>query len=282
MHIYTLAACRLPIIRCQTLFIGLLIWAPCSIATVGPAFATPDRPGEHHHVASPAKHHQQPRPRRTRTERLVRLLPLLPLGLGVAAIFGPELTVSARTALFATGEPTPAFAFDATYREKGRAPIPPSDLQRVTQMTPDLWRTDDLIAHFRRHATAEQRAIAVVIKTEYCCGNAHRPCAITTAVMEKGQPQLKPYIAWIKHADATLADPTARDKKAAWDKQLIDAYDFRQGPGATIVLIDPKTGRRLRTDAAEMKLTRWHFDVSRGQTPTLDAVVKRFIRGDGA
>lgn len=185
-----------------------------------------------------------------------------------------------------TSTPTPkegpaaAWAFEKSHRDPGGQswkdlPITFAETPHIIPLTDVMWSRKQVIADFKKHKTAGQVAIAVIVKTEYCCDNGYRACAVTTAAFEKfSTPAIKKfrvYGAWVKNTrckmPGALADPVA---KTAWDAQIIAEYAFVQGPGATIELINPDDGASVHTDARVLKLYRTEFDASSGATPLLE------------
>lgn len=152
--------------------------------------------------------------------------------------------------------------------------------QNIIPMTTKLWTPKELIEDFKKNKTAEQEAILVIVKTEYCCTNRYRPCAVATASIEKRSTaelkKFRVYGAWVKNEKALPKgmDPKA---KAAWDDKVIDTYKFEQGPGATLDMIDPASGRMSHTDAVQMELYLPDFETRGGKTEKLEATLKAFL-----
>ncbi len=176
--------------------------------------------------------------------------------------------------------PAAAFAFEKSHRDpngeywKDR-PITFAETPSIHPLTATMWSRRDVIADFKKHKTAGQVAIAVIVKTEYCCDNGYRACAVTTAAFEKvSAPHIKKfrvYGAWIKNDRACKAPGVTPQVRTAWDNQVIAEYAFQQGPGATIELINPADAASVHTDAKVMKLYRQEFDATSGATPVLEA-----------
>ena len=80
------------------------------------------------------------------------------------------------------------------------------------------------------------------------------------------------FTAGVKHSDSMPKDAKSpRRENRLRDEQSSVNNGFVQGPGATtIVFIDPTTGKRARTDAAEMRLFQQAIDATNGATPVLD------------
>ncbi len=187
--------------------------------------------------------------------------------------------------------PAAALAFERGYRGAqiggyypDAKPIPFKDTKNIVPMNESLWSTVDLMADFRKNKTAEQKAILVVVKTEFCCTNTYRPCAVTTAALEKrSTPELKKfriYGAWVKNpkADQSVA---AKTGKAAWDAKVIKEYGFQQGPGATLVFIHPTSATHVRTDAGLLKLDMSDFEANKGAAPLLAAKIAEVLKAFG-
>ena len=188
--------------------------------------------------------------------------------------------------------PAAALAFDKSYRDpQGNTdkdkPIPFSDTKHIILMNKDLWSQKQIIEDFKKNKTEGQVAIAVIVKTEYCCDNEYRACAVTTAAFEKfSAPEIKKlrvYGAWIKN-DAACSVPglDSRQAKTNWDSAVIREYAFQQGPGATIMFIDPGTGKTVRTDAQKMGLYQTVFDKANGETPILQKKIEDVLRAFGS
>lgn len=178
---------------------------------------------------------------------------------------------------------TPAAVMERRFRGgEGSAPadarpIGFGDVQRIVRMDESRWKPEDLIAYYKRHKTPKQRGILVMVKTELCCDNGYRGCAVATSVLEKTHPELMVFMAWVKN-EAALEHGQDQARKAAWDQRVIDAYGFVQGPGARLVFLDPRSGAQIGTDAQEMKLYQSAFAEHRGTTPTFDRFAERALR----
>lgn len=166
-------------------------------------------------------------------------------------------------------------------------PIPYTDTKNITPMTETLWSPAQLIADFKKNKKDGQAAIAVIVKTEFCCTNKFRPCAVTTAAFEKFSTpvikKFKVYGAWVRNEKALPkgADAKTIAAKEAWDERVMTTYGFQQGPGATIVLIDPDTGRGLRTDAVQQQLYMEPFEKNQGATPVLEETLQKALEAFG-
>lgn len=200
---------------------------------------------------------------RARTVRLLSVLLFIP-----AAAFGT------------TGEeegPAAALAYELQFRGELCVPgvmncypdahsIPFADTKHIRPMSSSLWRPAELVADFQRrmHALApeaRQKGIIVVLKTERCATKEARLCSVTTAALEKRSTpllaQFEIYGLQLKPRDndtppGSLPIETGDD---AWKNEAVREYGFIQGPGATLIVIDPATGEKLATtDAFKLQL----------------------------
>lgn len=166
-------------------------------------------------------------------------------------------------------------------------PVSFAETAHIVPMSESLWTMKQVVDDFNKNRTPEQVAAIIVVKTEFCCTNRFRGCAVVTAAMEKyATPKLKKfriYGAWIKNPKAypAGADSEAIAAKEAWDADVEAEYGFEQGPGATIVFLDPATGTALRTDAVKMELYMDKFEERQGQTPMLDAAIDKALETFG-
>ncbi|MBI3552150.1 MAG: hypothetical protein HY077_06500 [Elusimicrobia bacterium] len=162
-------------------------------------------------------------------------------------------------------------------------PVPFSDTKNIVQMNDSLWSRDQIVADFKKNHKEGEVAAIVLVKTEFCCTNFYRPCAVTTAVFEKRAAsdlkKFRVYGAWVRNPKALPKDATVAQKKAktAWDEKVMDEYDFEQGPGATIVFINPKDGKAIKTDASQMQLFMEPFDKEGGKVPVLEKALAKVL-----
>ncbi len=175
--------------------------------------------------------------------------------------------------------PAAALAFALSYRGQTFVPgvlnchpdakgIPFSDTKNIIPMNPSLWTPAELAADFRVRMAAlkgtdRKRGIIVMIKTERCCTKEYRACTVTTAALEKRATPLVAefliYGAWIKPRDGDNPPGSRRIEQGAdeWKNDAAKVYEFEQGPGAKVVIIDPKDGSIIeRTDALKLGLYR--------------------------
>ncbi len=211
-------------------------------------------------------------------------------------------TTGARTAASAaenTG-PAAALAFANHYRGELCVPdalycypeargIPLADTVNIIQMTENLWTHEQLVRDFqRRFATvpgaARKRGIIVLLKTERCATKVMRGCTVTTAALEKRSTPLAAdfliYGCLLKPRDGDrpagkLKIETGAD---AWKNDAAGLYGFQQGPGATLVFLDPTNGSRLaNSDALTLHLTEEDFARNGGRTPELNALMSEVL-----
>ena len=65
-------------------------------------------------------------------------------------------------------------------------------------------------------------------------------------------------------------EPHDVDALYAWKNDAAGEYQFKQGPGATLVFLNPVDGALLeRTDAMKLGLTEKEFLKNEGRTPKL-------------
>ena len=123
-------------------------------------------------------------------------------------------------------------------RSTGASPVDLERCRNITQMSPDLWTKEDILADFERTRTEDQVGVVVFVKTELCHGNRFRLCAVTTAALEKQATAIlehyKVYGAWIK----SNPEHTGQEWRK-WEREVIREYGFVQGPGARIVVLVP-------------------------------------------
>lgn len=196
--------------------------------------------------------------------------------------------------------PAAALAFEAKYRgrkasgqgplEEGlypdARPIPFTDTPNIIPMHAGLWTRRHLIDDFNKNKKAGEEAIVAIIKTELCVKNKFRACSVATAALEKrAAPLLKKfrvYGAWINNPASLPAGAGDKEKeaKAQWDERVAVEYDFSDGPGAKILILDPVSDAGGHSNAAQLQLTLEPFEASGGQAPrlekALDMALQRF------
>lgn len=194
--------------------------------------------------------------------------------------------------------PKAAVAFELSYRGAAQLPgayhcypdahgIPFSDTKNIVPMTAKLWTPAELVADFQRRMSAlgpreRKQGIIVLLKTERCCTKVFRGCSCTTAALEKRSTPLAGefliYGAWIKPRDhdnppGSLKIETGGD---AWKNDAAGVYRFEQGPGATVVFLDPRDGSVIvRTNALKLQLSERQFLADGGRAPLLDAAMRQ-------
>ena len=161
-------------------------------------------------------------------------------------------------------------------------PIPFKQTRNIKPVTQIMWSQKHVEADFVAHrdhlrnknpkAAEHLKGVLVIVKTEMCHQRT-RICATTTAALEKGSTDLlrhfRIYGAWIK------ANPDHRGPAwKAWEKRVIRAYDFKQGPSAKIVVFFPGRDKRYEIDAQKLKLYTGPFEQTHGKAPLLD----KFLR----
>jgi hypothetical protein len=168
--------------------------------------------------------------------------------------------------------------------------IPFSDTGNIVPMTESLWIPAELAADFElRMARAleknRKQGIIVMLKTERCCTTEFRACTVTTAALEKRASPLVAeflvYGAWIMPRDGDNPPGSLKIEKGsdAWKNDAAGAYGFEQGPGATLVFIDPGDGSMLgRSDASKLGLIDKEFVANQGHVPKLDAKLEEILR----
>ena len=193
--------------------------------------------------------------------------------------------------------PAAALKFAAGYRGEVYKPstlycypdavgVPFGDCDNIFFMGPTLWTPKQIRADFERRmavlpAGERKKAIIVVLKTERCAPKSLRACTVTTAALEKRATPLAAefliYGMLLKPRDddnpaGSLKIETGLD---AWKNDAAGEYEFKQGPGATLVFLNPVNGSKIeRTDATTLKLTERDFQKLNGETPLLHAKLK--------
>ena len=197
--------------------------------------------------------------------------------------------------------PAAALAFALAYRGDEYTPnvlhcypsamgVPLAECENIIQMTAGRWRPQELVADFARRASelpAERRkkGIIVLLKTERCATKWLRACTVTTAALEKrSTPRAEEFLIYgvlLKPRDhdeppGSLAIEVGAD---AWKNEAAGEYQFTQGPGATLVFLDPRDGSRIiRTDAVALGLIEQEFLKNDGRTPQLHALLEDVLR----
>jgi hypothetical protein len=168
-------------------------------------------------------------------------------------------------------------------RAKG---IPLADCTNIIPMTDSLWTPGQLCADFHRRMGNvadgnRKKGIIVMLKTERCATKIARACTITTAVLEKrSTPLVGEFLIYgvqIKPRDGdsppgSLPIETGAD---AWKNKAVGEYRFEQGPGATLVFLNPGNGSKITTtNAASLNLLEPIFVRNQGSTPGLHRMLQ--------
>lgn len=159
--------------------------------------------------------------------------------------------------------------------------VPFADCEHIIPMTHNLWTPNQIIADFQRRMSplppgSRKQGIIVMLKTERCATKSLRACTVTTAALEKrATPLANEFLIYgllLKPRDkdnppGSLKIETGID---AWKNDAAGEYQFKQGPGATLVFLNPVDGALLeRTDAMKLGLTEKEFLKNEGRTPKL-------------
>lgn len=154
-------------------------------------------------------------------------------------------------------------------------------------MTYNLWTPKELVADFHRRMTnmpeaSRKKGIIVVLKTERCATKWFRGCSVTTAALEKRSTPLAADFAIYgvqllpRDHDNPPGSLKIESGLDAWKNDAAGEYKFEQGPGATIVLLDPDDGSVIEsTTAARLQLTEAAFTRQQGRTPMLESFLQR-------
>ena len=157
------------------------------------------------------------------------------------------------------------------YDRYPKAATPDMDkMKNIITMNQTLWTPAQLEADLKKTAVPGQKAILVMVKTEFCHTNPWRLCTVTTAALEKRSTpalrQVRVYGAWVK------GNPDHQTREwRQWEDKVIDAYKFEQGPGAKLVLLAPGKGVVAESHALELKLISQELEKDGGRTPALEA-----------
>lgn len=198
--------------------------------------------------------------------------------------YGPAAAVA-----FAGHYKGDAFVPNVQYCYPDAMGVPFADCENILPMSATLWKPAELAADFQRRmqdvpASTRKKGIIVILKTERCATKWLRACTVTTAALEKRSTPLAAefliYGALIQPRDGddppgTLKIETGAD---AWKNEAAGEYHFIQGPGATLVFLNPKTGEKMdRTDAVALNLFEEKFLENAGRTPELHAKLDEIL-----
>ena len=167
--------------------------------------------------------------------------------------------------------------------------IPFSETEHFIPMDAHLWRPEDIAADFRKRVVSlppdgRKLGIIVVLKTERCATKELRACSVTTAALDKlSTPLVDRFLIYglqLKPRDHDKPPGSLRIEVEPdeWKNEAAGTYMFRQGPGATIVFLNPINGAMLRiTNAVEAHLTEKEFAAREGRTPELEEMLKEIL-----
>jgi hypothetical protein len=167
----------------------------------------------------------------------------------------------------------------------GAKGVPFADCANIIPMTASLWTPRELCADFQRRMSTvpkgrRKKGIIVVLKTERCATKVSRACTITTAALEKrSTPLVGEFLIYgvrIKPRDGDIPPGSLAIEKGAdaWKNRAVREYHFLQGPGATLVFLNPQTGSKIATsNAAALELLEPIFLKDRGRTPKLNRLL---------
>lgn len=167
--------------------------------------------------------------------------------------------------------------------------VPFADCEHIVPMTSNLWTPKQITADFQRRmaslpAAERKKGIIIMLKTERCATKSLRACTVTTAALEKrATPLASEFLIYgllIKPRDndnppGSLKIETGLD---AWKNDAAGEYQFKQGPGATLVFLQPADGALIEhTDAMQLSLTEREFLKNEGRTPKLHAKLAQIL-----
>jgi hypothetical protein len=201
--------------------------------------------------------------------------------------------------------PAAALAFEMRYRGEVCTPdvvqrypeargIPFTDTEHIIPMSSKLWTPAEVVADSRSRSALmpekdRPKGIIVFLKTERCATKVARLCSVTTAALDRrSTPLLEQFAIYglqIKPRDGDIPPGSHKIELGAdaWKNDAACDYGFVQGPGATIVVLDPRDGAELiRTDALQMHLYESEFIANQGRAPELDAMLRKILGRLGA
>jgi len=172
--------------------------------------------------------------------------------------------------------------------------VPFAECEHILPMTAVLWTPAQIVADFHRRmknlpVAERKKGIIVLLKTERCATKSLRACTVTTAALEKRSTPLAGEFAIY----GLLLKPRDNDVPAGslpietgldtWKNQAAKEYDFKQGPGATLVFLNPSDGSTMkRTDAIALQLFDREFLKNQGATPKLHQQLAEILEQLGA
>ena len=200
------------------------------------------------------------------------------------AIYGPAAAL-----MFARQFRGDVYLPDVLHCYPNAAGVPFSECRNIVSMTSDLWTPWQISADFRGRMVKmpvdrRKKGIIVVLKTERCATTSLRACTVTTAALEKrSTPLASEFLIYgIQLKPRDHDDPPGSLKieigADAWKNDAAGQYNFEQGPGATLVFLDPSDGSRIeRIDALSLRLDEEEFLKNKGQTPELHAKLAEIL-----
>jgi len=232
--------------------------------------------------------------------KVARFRPIARIIAGLSAVSLAATVVASPAAQKTAEGPASALAFAEAYKGERVAAnqldcfpdacgVPFAACEHIIPMTATLWTPKQIIADFQTRADSLSPrdwpiGIIVLLKTERCATKAFRGCSITTAALEKrSTPLAKRFLIYglqLKPRDndtppGSLKIETGVD---AWKNDAAGEYQFQQGPGATLVFLDPITGAVIEhTDAARLGLMEGKFLAAQGETPLLHKTLQAVI-----
>lgn len=157
-------------------------------------------------------------------------------------------------------------------------PIRLDQCENITELTKDLWSKKQVLTDFKKRRTDDEIGVIVIVKTEYCCTGS-RLCAVTTACMEKKSTPLvgrfRVYAGWIHNNPDHPSEEWSQ-----WERDVIQEYDFIQGPGARLVVMVPTWDGKMYqwfSNATKLELNEHYFDRREGKTPELESFLQTAI-----
>lgn len=179
--------------------------------------------------------------------------------------------------------PSAAFEFEQRFRQLDGGnqwePVRLDQCDNITELSRKLWSKKHVLTDFKKHRSDEQVGVIVFVKTELCCEGS-RLCAVTTASMEKKSTPLvsrfRVYGGWIKN------NPDhPQEEWNEWERDVINEYDFIQGPGARVVVMIPTWDGKMyewHSTATRLDLFGSSFVANQGETPELDRFLETALQ----
>jgi hypothetical protein len=172
-----------------------------------------------------------------------------------------------------------------------------ADTKNIAPLSNELWKPKQIIEDFHKHKLPGQVAPLILLKTEFCNGTKSSYCAMATKAFEENAStyikNFRVYGYWIyQESDFDKTDGVwARNDNNNFgiitfngmdpnklDRKILRKYDFDQGPGTNIIVLNPDDGDvAYRTDAAKLNLDRDHYEQSPPDVSTLDEALMEAI-----